>query len=338
MRNYRKPIEVLSCLFLFVLVIATSSSQADQIIINKPLEKTVTVINSPTGSGQTFNYYAVGSDAVCESCQQVADEFDITVQATITEISWFGDFSFPSVIAPGFDILIYSDQSGLPSNTPLFAASINNLTGVPTGLQTYLNSPYIIYSFSTPLSTPIQLSPGKYWICIRCNNDSFAWQCSYPDETDFPVIRHGNTGSWYFVTNSTQYIVNQAFTLSGIYTAETTQIKIDIRPWSKKNPINYKGHGILPVAIFSTEDFDAPSQIDRNSLTFGATGNENSLAFCNRKPKDLNRDGSKDDLVCHFYIDKAGFKCGETEGILKGKTMVGTSIEGKDLVRIINCK
>ena len=115
-------------------------------------------------------------------------------------------------------------------------------------------------------------------------------------------------------------------------------VDIDIRPWSKRNPINYKGHGILPVAILSTEDFDAPSQVDQNSLTFGATGNEKSLAFCNRKPRNVSRDGSKDDLVCHFYIEIAGFKCGDTEGILKGKTVSGIPIEGEDLVRIINCK
>jgi hypothetical protein len=116
------------------------------------------------------------------------------------------------------------------------------------------------------------------------------------------------------------------------------QVDIDIRPWSKRNPINYKGHGILPVAILSTEGFDAPTQVDQSSLTFGATGDEKSLAFCKRRPKDVSRDGSKDDLVCHFYIEVAGFKCGDTEGILKGKTVSGIPIEGEDLVRIVHCK
>jgi hypothetical protein len=115
-------------------------------------------------------------------------------------------------------------------------------------------------------------------------------------------------------------------------------IDIDIRPWSKRNPINYKGHRILPVAILSNEDFDSPSQVDQNSLTFGATGDEKSLAFCNRKPRNISRDDSKDDLVCHFYIELAGFKCGDTEGILKGKTVSGIPFKGGDLVRIINCK
>ena len=117
------------------------------------------------------------------------------------------------------------------------------------------------------------------------------------------------------------------------------EVTIDIRPWSKRNPINYKkGHGILPVAIVSTDGFDAPNQVDQDSLTFGTTGNEKSLAFCNHKPKDRKRGGLKDELVCYFYIEVAGFNCGDTEGILKGKTLDGIAIEGKDLVRIIHCK
>jgi hypothetical protein len=117
------------------------------------------------------------------------------------------------------------------------------------------------------------------------------------------------------------------------------EVAIDIRPWSKRNPINYKkGHGILPVAILSTEDFDAPSRVDKDSLTFGATGNEQSLAFCDHKPKGRKRGGLKDDLVCYFYVDVAEFSCGDTMGILKGKTLDGIVIEGKDLVRIIHCK
>jgi hypothetical protein len=43
-------------------------------------------------------------------------------------------------------------------------------------------------------------------------------------------------------------------------------------------------------------------------------------------------------LICHFYVDLAGFSCGDTMGILRGETLDGIVIEGKDLVRIIHCK
>jgi hypothetical protein len=115
-------------------------------------------------------------------------------------------------------------------------------------------------------------------------------------------------------------------------------VAVDIRLWNRRNPMTYRTRGILPVSILSTEDFDAPDLIDQRSLTFGATGHEKSLAFCDPRPKDVNRDGSKDDLICYFYIDKARFKCGNAVGVLKGETFDGTPIEGKDFARILSCK
>lgn len=115
-------------------------------------------------------------------------------------------------------------------------------------------------------------------------------------------------------------------------------VNIDIRPWSKHNLVQSKGYGILPVAIFSTEYFDAPNQIDQKTLTFGASGDEQSLAFCNRRPRDVSRDGSRDDLICYFFTKKARFQCGDTEGTLKGKTISGVSIEGRDAIKVIRCK
>lgn len=112
------------------------------------------------------------------------------------------------------------------------------------------------------------------------------------------------------------------------------QVKIDIKPGSDPNSINPKSKGTIPVAILSAPDFDAPTRLDKSSLTFGRTGNEMSLAFCNKSPEDVNGDGLLDQ-VCHFNTNKAGFQPGDTEGILKGKTTDGIEIIGKDSVRIV---
>jgi probable HAF family extracellular repeat protein len=128
---------------------------------------------------------------------------------------------------------------------------------------------------------------------------------------------------------------------SFLMTPVSESVTIDIKPGSEANSINPKSKGKIPVAILSTEDFDAPSQMDQNPLTlrFGSTGNEPSLAFCNPKGEDINGDGLED-LVCHFYTQETGFgdQCGDTEGILRGMTMDGISIEGRDSVRINPCK
>jgi len=112
---------------------------------------------------------------------------------------------------------------------------------------------------------------------------------------------------------------------------------IDIKPGTYPNSINPKSKGKIPVAILSTKDFNAPKMVDRDSLTFGATGDEDSLAFCNPKGEYINGDRLKD-LVCHFYTEDTEFLCGDTEGVLKGMTTDGALIEGRDSVRIVPCK
>jgi probable HAF family extracellular repeat protein len=136
----------------------------------------------------------------------------------------------------------------------------------------------------------------------------------------------------------------RAFLLTPIEkTVETIKVKIDIWHRNSSNIIHYKLRwGLIPVAILSTADFLAPDMVDRTSLTFGHAGDEKSLAFCNRHHKDANHDGLKD-LVCYFYTRYAGFQCGDTEGILRGKTKESTSmeitpIEGRDSVKVVPCK
>ncbi len=53
------------------------------------------------------------------------------------------------------------------------------------------------------------------------------------------------------------------------------------------------------MAILYTAAFDAPSKVDKASLTFGKTGDEESLTFCNKSAEDVNDDGLPD-LVRHF--------------------------------------
>ncbi len=110
-------------------------------------------------------------------------------------------------------------------------------------------------------------------------------------------------------------------------------IEIDIRPHMKHNIIWKRG--LIPVAIFSAPGFNAPDEIDW--LAFGRTGYEDSLRFCRRHTRDINRDGLQD-LVCVFRTKKTGFQCGDTEGILKGQTVDGIPFEGRDSVKIVGRK
>jgi len=114
-------------------------------------------------------------------------------------------------------------------------------------------------------------------------------------------------------------------------------VDIDIRPFSRNNKIYHWEWGVIPVAILSNKNFDAPSEVDRESLTFGRTGNEHSKAFFLRRGKDVNQDGLRD-LILFFRAKRAGFQVGDKEGYLKGNTLKGETIEGYDSVSIVEKK
>jgi len=111
-------------------------------------------------------------------------------------------------------------------------------------------------------------------------------------------------------------------------------VAIDIKPGSSRNPIQTKSHGTIPVAIISSPGFDAPSSVNVSSLTFGRTGDEQSLAFCNSGAEDVNED-ELPDLICHFLTQMAGFQPGGTVGVLKGTTVDDTPLLGTDAIVVL---
>ena len=111
-------------------------------------------------------------------------------------------------------------------------------------------------------------------------------------------------------------------------------IVIDIKPGDGSNMINPESKGKIPVAILSTNEFNAPEMVDWDTLTFGREGSEESLAFCDRNSQDLNGDGLMD-VVGHFYTQKTDFQCTDKAGILSGKTVEGTPTKGSDSVNIV---
>jgi hypothetical protein len=109
-------------------------------------------------------------------------------------------------------------------------------------------------------------------------------------------------------------------------------VMIDITPGSFPNSINPNDRGKIPVAILSNSTFSAPDRVNRMSLTFGRTGDEQSLIRSSLE--DVNGDGRLD-IVCHFDTQKAAFQSGDTQGTLKGRTVDGIGIIGTDTVRIV---
>lgn len=111
-------------------------------------------------------------------------------------------------------------------------------------------------------------------------------------------------------------------------------VRIDIKPGSFPNSINLGSGGTVPVAVFSTETFDARS-IDPASVTLASapvklTGKGTPMtAF-----EDLDNDGLLD-LVVHVATEALQLSETDEEAVLEGQTFGGRRIRGTDTVRIV---
>jgi hypothetical protein len=111
-------------------------------------------------------------------------------------------------------------------------------------------------------------------------------------------------------------------------------VALDIRPRSSSNPINPKSHGVIPVAILTTDTFDA-TLVDPLSVRFGPNG----AAEAHNKGhiEDVNHDGEPD-LLLHFRTQATGIECGDTTASLTGATRAGDPIQGSDAIKTVGCK
>jgi hypothetical protein len=114
----------------------------------------------------------------------------------------------------------------------------------------------------------------------------------------------------------------------------TIDVDIDIKPGSDPNPINQGSNGLVPVAILSSDVFDA-TQVDPISVSLaGATvavrGKGQPLAHV----EDVDGDGLLDLVV---QVETTGFDDLGTGGIveLTGKNLSGEDIIGYDDLVIV---
>jgi len=123
----------------------------------------------------------------------------------------------------------------------------------------------------------------------------------------------------------------------GIAIARTPQVitvAIDITPGSLPNSINPRNKGVIPVAILTTNGFDAVT-VDPVAVRFGPTGNE--AVPVHSALEDVDGDGDID-LILHFRTQDTGIQCGAPSASLTGQTVSGQVIQGADSIRTVGCK
>ncbi|MEE9165835.1 MAG: beta-propeller fold lactonase family protein [Candidatus Neomarinimicrobiota bacterium] len=181
-------------------------------------------------------------------------------------------------------------------------------------------------------------------VCIDYTGVTFTGK-----EENLKLFHYDNTiNDWLKVTASVDTSANVICSTSlsslspfAIFEPEAVEVAIDIKPGSDPNSINCKkDHGRIPVAILSTEDFDATT-VDHAALRFGKNGTEAIEMHSDKKtgePKrheeDVDGDGDTD-LIFHFRFGDTGIECEDTEATLTGETFDGKPIIGKDAIRTV---
>jgi hypothetical protein len=103
------------------------------------------------------------------------------------------------------------------------------------------------------------------------------------------------------------------------------EVDIDIKPGSNPNSINLKSKGVVPVAVLTTDDYDA-TFIDPDTVTFA------SASPLRWAVEDVDGDGDAD-LLFHFKTQELGES--STSALLEGYTENGTYVWGTDTVNIV---
>jgi hypothetical protein len=109
-------------------------------------------------------------------------------------------------------------------------------------------------------------------------------------------------------------------------------VTIDIKPGSSPNSINPNSQGVIPVAILTTDDFDA-ADADPATIAFGREGEEGASAAMDAL-EDVDGDGDLD-LIMHFRTQETGIQPGDKKACLTGETFGLEHFGGCDTVRTV---
>lgn len=278
------------------------------------------VLYSTFGPGQSFGNsgWLVGSGFSYN--QQIAAPFTSSFDAILDSIDFAVDYdSGPNQLTVD---LVY-DDSGLPSTDPgkvIESFNLTNLSPLPTI--------YTAYS----LLNPLLKGSIQYWVVLKTDDRTTRlwWNPNNIGITGFAFSNPLAGISWCYYRDKTP-----AFDIKGSAAVpDPFEVHIDITPGSNPNSINPRSRGVIPVAILTTEDFDATT-VNPSIVLFGKTGTEASpfhYAF-----EDVDGDGDID-IILHFRTQETGLVCGDTEAILTGETSNGQPIEGSKSIKTVGCK
>jgi hypothetical protein len=143
------------------------------------------------------------------------------------------------------------------------------------------------------------------------------------------------TGTYADGTTISILVFSSEYSDVPIYLVDTSdggsiEVQIDIKPGNEQNNINLKSKGIVPVAVLTTDDFDA-AMVDPATVEFAGA------APVRWKLADVDDDGD-DDMMFHFRTQDLNLDQDSTEATLTAQINDGTIVSGTDEVRIVSPK
>lgn len=234
-------------------------------------------------------------------------------------VSWEDARAKAQSLGSGWDLATVTSDA----EREFISANLDDLVGGAFIEQLWLGG------YQNPPDTP-EPDANWTWVTGETWNYSYWWDSEPGDAYGPGSEQHlATSGNHWNDEGELDYI--SGFLAETTYELDRNLIGIDIKPGSAENRINPGSRGVVKVAILSQAGWDAPVMADRAGLTFGRTGDEASLASCNRGTSDVNGDGLQD-LLCHFFMEKTGFEPGDVVGRLKGSELNGTAFVGTDFV------
>ena len=181
---------------------------------------------------------------------------------------------------------------------------------------------FTVYEFSLPLDSADDLFDFSLGV-----GDTVGFNLTLQTGTTIDDITRFPSDLFGFPPSSSMY--------GDIEIAEPfVQVAVDIKPGSFPNSINPRSKSVIPVAILTTDTFDATT-VDPLSVEFGPNG----AMEVHERGHIEDVDGDSDlDLVLHFATHDTGIVCGDTSASLTGEIFDGQAIEGSDAIRTVGCR
>ncbi|UCC63457.1 MAG: hypothetical protein JSV36_22490 [Anaerolineae bacterium] len=136
------------------------------------------------------------------------------------------------------------------------------------------------------------------------------------------VLKDGSIYQMWFAGKGSAYSIGYATAMPPV-----VKVEIDVKPGSYPNSINLGSMGVVPVAVLTTDDFDA-STVDPATVTFAGAS---PLRWTT---EDVDSDGDLD-LLFHFRTQELSLDGSSTVATLTGTTFGGQAIQGTDTVNIV---